>query len=130
MYSSTTRAICVSVEPFFAEDESSPEDDYYVWVYRIRIENTGTESIQLCSRRWEITNACGQTQEVRGPGVIGEQPFLGPGDVFEYTSGAPLTTPSGIMTGSYMMETARGEAFEVAIPAFSLDSPYQPIRLH
>lgn len=130
MYQTTTRAISVSVEPFFMEDESAPENNQFVWAYRIRIENLGTETIQLRSRHWLITDAHGQTQEIRGSGVVGQQPFLAPGEAFEYTSGAPLETPSGIMSGSYMMKNKNGETFEVEIPAFSLDSPYQSVRLH
>lgn len=130
MYQTTTRNIRVSVEPAFVEDYSLPADDHYVWSYRVTIENAGTETIRLRSRYWRITDANGRIQEVRGTGVVGEQPMLEPGDVFEYTSGAPLETPSGIMTGQYFMETKAGETFEVAIPAFSLDSPYQLVKLN
>ena len=92
------------------------------------IENRGPDTVQLRSRHWRITNARGEVCEVRGPGVVGEQPRLEPGDEFEYTSGVPLTTPSGIMTGSYQMENGHGESFDVEIPAFSLDSPHQPVK--
>ncbi|MCW0183433.1 Co2+/Mg2+ efflux protein ApaG [Zavarzinia sp.] len=130
MYDKTTRAIHVTVRPTFLEDQSSPDENYYVWAYRVQIENQGSETVQLRDRYWRITDGLGRVQEVRGPGVIGEQPVLKPGERFEYTSGTPLATPSGIMLGTYRMETEEGESFEVEIPAFSLDSPHYPIRLN
>jgi ApaG protein len=129
-YAATTRAIKVIVKPFYLEDQSSPPDDHYVWAYHVRIENHGSETVQLRRRHWRITDALGRMQEVRGSGVVGEQPILQPGEAYEYTSGTPLPTPSGIMVGSYEMETKAGESFDVAIPAFSLDSPHQAIRLN
>jgi ApaG protein len=129
-YSAITRHISVTVYPTYLDDESVPEQNRFFWAYHVVIENRGTETVQLRSRHWRITNARGELQEVRGPGVVGEQPRLEPGDSFEYTSGAPLTTPSGIMSGSYQMENEHGESFDVEIPAFSLDSPHQPIRLN
>lgn len=129
MYTQTTRAICVTVQPVFLEDQSSPVDNRFVWAYYIRIENQGQETVQLRSRHWKITDSFGRVQEVRGAGVVGEQPLLRPGEAFEYTSGTPLATPGGIMVGSYQMTTPNGEWFDVAIPAFSLDSPHQEIRL-
>ena len=116
MYTKVTRDIRITVEPVFLEDQS--------------IENVGGETVQLRTRYWRITDALGRVQEVRGPGVVGEQPRLSPGKSFEYTSGTPLTTPSGIMMGSYQMETDTGEMFDAAVPAFSLDSPHQTIRLN
>lgn len=130
MYSATTRSIKVTVKPFYLEDQSSPAENHYVWAYHVRIENRGGETVQLRRRHWRITDAMGRMQEVKGAGVVGEQPILGPGQTFEYTSGTPLPTPSGIMVGSYEMETKAGESFDVAVPAFSLDSPHQPIRLN
>jgi ApaG protein len=130
MYSQTTRSIKVTVKPFYLEDQSSPVDDHYVWAYQVRIENCGRETVQLRRRHWRITDNRGRMQEVRGPGVVGEQPVLGPGETFEYTSGTPLPTPSGIMVGTYDMETREGETFAVDIPAFSLDSPHQPVRIN
>jgi len=130
MYSETTRSITVTVKPTYLEDQSSPGDNHYVWAYQVRIENHGGETVQLLRRYWRITDALGRVQEVRGAGVVGEQPVLEPGGSFEYTSGTPLPTPSGIMVGSYEMETRDGGSFEVAIPAFSLDSPHQPVRLN
>jgi ApaG protein len=96
----------------------------------VRIENKSVETVQLLRRHWKITDSLGRTQEVRGEGVVGECPVLHPGEAFEYTSGTPLATPSGIMVGAYQMETENGTALEVAIPAFSLDSPHQPVRIH
>jgi len=128
-YQSTTREIQVSVEPFYLENESSPQQLRFVWAYRVRIANHGDCTVQLKNRYWRITDSMGRTQEVRGVGVVGEQPVLAPGESYEYTSGTPLDTPSGIMVGTYQMETDDGEEFEVDIPAFSLDSPHQPIQL-
>lgn len=130
MYSAVTRNILVDVDPTYLDDESSPEDDYFVWAYHIRIENQGEEVVQLKTRHWHITNASGESEQVQGVGVVGEQPHLNPGEVFEYTSGAPLSTPSGLMAGSYTMETSGGERFDVLIPAFSLDSPYESQPVH
>lgn len=129
-YAATTRSINVQVQPTYLEDQSSPDENYYVWSYRVRIENAGGETVQLLNRYWKITDAAGRVQEVRGPGVVGEQPVLAPGESYEYTSGCPLSTPSGIMVGTYEMETRDGELFDIAIPAFSLDSPFQPRRLN
>ena len=130
MYNAVTRHISVTVTPYFIEDQSDPEDNHFVWAYQVNIENTGRETVQLISRYWHITDAHGQVQEVRGDGVVGEQPVLRPGESFEYTSGTPLSTPSGIMVGRYHMETKGGEGFEIDIPAFSLDSPYQRTSLN
>ncbi|WP_119420834.1 Co2+/Mg2+ efflux protein ApaG [Desertibaculum subflavum] len=130
MYRTITRGIAVSVEPSFLQDESKPQERYFMWAYRVRIENNGTETVQLRARYWRITDAGGRVQEVRGEGVVGEQPVLAPGKAFEYTSGCPLPTPSGIMVGSYRMVAASGESFDVAIPAFSLDSPHEAVRLN
>lgn len=130
MYTKMTRSISIQVEPLYLEDQSSPEDDYFVWAYTIAIENTGSEVVQLKTRYWRITDANGHVEEVRGAGVVGEQPVLEPGECFEYTSGTPLATPSGIMDGSYQMVTNEGELFNVEIPAFSLDSPYARYSVH
>ncbi|MDA8232468.1 MAG: Co2+/Mg2+ efflux protein ApaG [Magnetospirillum sp.] len=130
MYTKTTRNITVSVKPFYLEDQSSPSDSHYVWAYRVRIENNSEETVQLKRRRWQITDALGRIQEVQGTGVVGEQPLLHPGESFEYTSGTPLHTTSGIMVGAYQMESEGGEKFDVAIPAFSLDSPHEIMRIN
>ncbi len=123
-YQKITRNICVSVRPFYLEEQSAPDEDRFVWAYRVKIENRGGETVQLLNRHWRITNKFGHLEEVRGPGVIGQQPVLKPGESFEYTSGCPLGTPSGIMAGSYEMLTMTGERFNIEVPAFSLDSPY------
>ena len=130
MYSKTTRSITVTVKPFYLDDQSSPEEAHYVWAYHVRIENGSSETVQLRHRYWHITDSLGRVQEVRGAGVVGDQPVLKPGEAFEYTSGTPLPTPSGIMMGAYQMESANGERFDVAVPPFSLDSPHQPVQLN
>ncbi len=122
MYRTVTRNIEVTVTPRYLPERSSPENGHFFWAYTIEISNLGTETVQLKTRIWNITDALGREQEVRGAGVVGEEPILGPGETFEYTSGVPLQTPSGFMVGSYGMITADGEPFEIDIPAFSLDS--------
>lgn len=124
MYEETTRRITVFVEPQFLENQSKPDEGTYVWSYTIVVRNTGQETVKLLTRHWIITDAIGRKQEVRGDGVIGEQPVLKPGTQFQYTSGCPLNTSSGVMEGSYGMINEKGEQFEIAIPAFSLDSPH------
>lgn len=130
MYSETTHDITVTVRPLYLEEQSSPTENRYVWAYFVKISNGGARTVQLRSRYWHITDANGRVQEVRGPGVVGEQPVLKPGESYEYNSGTPLSTPSGIMRGAYQMEAADGEKFDVRIPAFSLDSPHQAVRLN
>ena len=124
MYEKTTREISVKVQTFYLDEQSEPDEERYVWAYRINIENLGDETVQLMNRHWRITDQLGRLQEVKGAGVVGEQPILNPGESYEYTSGTPLPTPSGIMVGTYEMESSAGERFNVDIPAFSLDSPY------
>lgn len=130
MYERVTRGIRISVRPNYLESQSDPDDDRYVWSYTVRIDNISDETVRLRTRYWRITDAFGLTEEVRGDGVVGEQPVIRPGEGFEYTSGAPLGTPSGMMVGRYGMESATGESFDVDIPAFSLDSPYEQRRVH
>ena len=130
LYLAVTRDIKVAVRPFYLEDQSLPTENHYVWAYHVEIENEGADTVRLRTRHWRITDAMGRVQEVRGPGVVGEQPVLAPGESYEYTSGTPLETPSGIMAGTYQMELTNGEQFDVEIPAFSLDSPHQPVRLN
>jgi ApaG protein len=122
MYRTVTRNIEVVVTPRFVADRSSPENNYFFWAYTISITNNGDDTVQLKTRHWRITDAHGRQQEVRGAGVVGEEPVLKAGEVFEYTSGVPLQTPSGFMTGTYGMVAVSGEHFDVNIPAFSLDS--------
>lgn len=130
MYTATTRDITVRVRPQFLAEQSDPALDEYFWLYSITIVNGGNETVQLLNRHWIITNANGHVEEVKGPGVVGEQPVLAPGDSFEYTSGCPLTTPSGIMTGTYEMAAPDGPHFNIEIPAFSLDSPFQARQMN
>lgn len=129
-YRSETRGIRVTVVPDFLEHESEPEADHYVWAYTVRIANASAAIVKLLNRRWHITDASGRTMIVKGDGVVGEQPVLGPGDAYEYTSGCPLSTPSGLMFGAYGMQTDTGEHFEVSIPAFALDSPHDWRRVN
>ncbi|MBM3468537.1 MAG: Co2+/Mg2+ efflux protein ApaG [Alphaproteobacteria bacterium] len=129
-YTQTTHAVSVSVLPIYLKNQSRPVDNVFVWAYNICIENKGSHAFQLISRYWKITDALGRIQEVRGGGVIGEQPILRPGENFEYTSSVTLTLPSGIMVGSYKMQIDGGESFDVAIPLFSLDSPHEVRTIH
>jgi len=121
-YRAVTREIEVKASPRFLPDRSSPENGYFFWAYTIMLTNLGAETVQLKTRHWRITDAQGRLQEVRGAGVVGEEPVLKAGEAFEYTSGVPLQTPSGFMAGTYGMVSATGEHFDVEIPAFSLDS--------
>lgn len=134
MYRAVTHNIEVIVEPFYLEEQSSPDEQRFVWAYRVTIINHSDIAVQLRSRSWKITDAKGRTEEVHGPGVVGEEPFLKPGDSYQYSSGCPLTTSSGMMSGSYMMQnheagsTDEGKLFPITIPAFSLDMPgYKPV---
>lgn len=130
MYEETTGSIRVKVEPRFLEDESAPDEHHFFWAYHVVIENKGKEPVQLVSRYWRITDSRGRVREVRGEGVVGKQPVIAPGERFEYTSGAPLETPSGFMQGRYQMRSATGDSFEVGIPLFALDSPHETQRMH
>ncbi|TXL74145.1 Co2+/Mg2+ efflux protein ApaG [Vineibacter terrae] len=123
MFSEETRAIRVTVAPTYLQDQSDPDEARWVWAYTVRIENRGTEKVQLVSRHWMITNSRGRQEEVRGPGVVGKTPMIEPGKSFEYTSGCPLDTPSGFMAGTYQMVAESGERFDIRIPTFSLDLP-------
>ena len=129
-YKAITKGIAVSVIPTYLEAQSSPDSSQYFWAYRVIIENQGQETVQLLSRHWMITNARGEFTEVKGAGVVGEQPVLEPGGRYEYTSGAPLDTPSGMMGGAYTMESESGERFDIEIPTFSLDRPNQSVVLN
>jgi ApaG protein len=124
MYRARTRSIEVTVDPSYVEAESG--NGRYFWSYTISITNGGNQVVQLRSRHWRITDGNGRTEEVKGAGVVGKQPVLKPGESFSYTSGCPLSTPSGIMVGTYQVETDGGERFNIAIPAFSLDLPDTP----
>jgi ApaG protein len=125
VYRAVTRNIEVTVTPRYVADRSSPDNGYFFWAYTINITNLGRETVQLKTRHWRITDATGKEQEVKGPGVVGEEPLLKPGQSFEYTSGVPLPTPSGFMQGTYGMITSdERTTFDIEIPAFSLDSSY------
>ena len=123
-YEATTGSITVKVLPAYIDDQSDPSESRYVWAYHVRVENNGSFTVQLMTRHWIIADGNGRVHEVKGEGVVGEQPVLEPGDVFEYTSGCPLNTPSGIMRGTYGLVDEAGNSFDVEIPAFSLDSPF------
>ena len=127
-YRQVSNDVEVSVEPLFLPEQSSAEQRQFVWAYNIQIVNRGERTVQLLNRHWRITDSFGQVQEVRGPGVIGEQPILRPGDTFVYSSHTVLKTPSGFMVGDYEMSTEAGDRFQVNIPAFSLDEPLTKAR--
>lgn len=124
MYEAVTKGIRVHVEPEYLEGQSSPDEGYFFWAYTVTISNDSSKPVELRTRLWQITDAEGYREEVRGPGVVGQTPRIEPGESFTYTSGCPLRTPSGIMVGSYQMIDANGQLFDVEIPAFSLDSPF------
>jgi ApaG protein len=125
VYEQETRNIVVRADPHFLEAESEPAEGRYVWGYTIEIENRGPALVQLLRRHWRITDGRGVSQDVRGDGVIGKQPVIEPGEAFRYTSACPLSAPSGWMVGAYsMVEVETGEPFDIAVPAFALDSPY------
>ena len=130
IYESITRGIRVTVKPSFLDDQSDPEEGRYLWSYQVTIENSGMETVQLLSRHWHITDASGHMQEVRGPGVVGAQPILEPGQTFQYTSGCPLPTASGAMSGHYDMRGPSGDGFTVDIPLFLLESPHERRQIH
>ena len=130
MYSKTTKKINITVNPFYLEDQSEPNNNHYVWAYKVTINNNGKETVQLKNRYWKITDSSGNSREVSGSGVVGAQPILKPGEKYEYTSGAPLNTPSGFMNGYYEMSKKDGSNFEVEVPLFSLDSPYDNAQIH
>jgi ApaG protein len=130
VYEQKTKDVVVRVEPDYLAEQSSPDDHRFIWAYTVEIENQTAGDLQVVSRFWKIADSRGQVQEVRGSGVVGEKPVLKPGEVFRYTSGAPLSAPSGMMLGNYSMETPEGDRFDVEIPAFLLDSPHEPLFLN
>jgi len=123
MSETITRDVCIKVQPRYVLEQSDPANQHYLFAYHISIRNQGTETVQLLSRHWIITNGEGHTEEVRGPGVVGYQPTLKPGEEFQYTSGCPLTTPVGTMHGSFQMVTAEGQNFDAMIEPFRLAIP-------
>lgn len=130
MYTATTHQIKITVNPAYLEAQSTAESHHFVWAYRVTIENQSSQTVQLLNRYWHITDALGRVQEVHGSGVVGEHPVLTPGQVFEYSSGIQLATPSGIIHGHYGMVGEGSTPLQVTIPAFSLDVPNVPVRLH
>ena len=130
MYTAKTKNVRVTVEPRFLEERSDPEERRFFWAYTVEIENSGPAPVQILARHWIITDQNGRREDVRGVGVVGEQPVIGPGASFSYTSGCPLATPSGVMVGTYQAIDADGELFTVDIPAFSLDLPGAKPRLN
>lgn len=120
----TTRGVRVAVVSEFSPGRSRPQDKQWFFLYTITITNEGSETVQLLSRHWIITNGAGEVEEVKGPGVVGEQPILGPTESFTYTSGCPLTTSFGTMEGTYQMVTRAGERFDAKIAPFTLSEPY------
>jgi ApaG protein len=130
VYTETTEAIRISVQALFLGDRSEPDDDQYFWAYHIRIENTGTGTVQLLTRHWKIVDMAGHEQNVIGDGVIGDQPVLAPGQAFEYASGTSLSAPSGFMSGHFRMISQTGTLFDAIVPAFSLDSPFAAHPVH
>lgn len=125
-YEAVTRGVIVRVRPQFLPDQSDPDARRWVWAYAVEIENASGQTVQLLTRHWIITDGLGRVEEVKGPGVVGKQPTIRPGERYSYTSGCPLPTSSGVMTGSYRLVTDAGERFDAAIPAFSLDMPDRP----
>ncbi len=125
-FCATTAGITVTVRVYFLPEQSKPQANHYVWAYRITIFNAGPRAVQLLRRTWHITDSTGRTNVVHGDGVVGGPPQHPPSESFEYSSGTPLSTPSGFMTGWYHMLTVQtGEEFDIAVPAFSLDSPFE-----
>jgi ApaG protein len=122
-YTAETEGVVVRVRPSYLAGQSDPAESRWVWAYQVEIVNLSGGPVQLVARRWTITDALGRVEEVRGPGVVGEQPVIQPGDRYAYASGCPLTTPSGSMVGGYTMTDEAGHTFEAEIPAFSLDVP-------
>ena len=123
MYSKTTKKISITVNPYFLEDQSEPDDQHYVWAYQVTINNKSKDRIQLKNRYWKIIDSNGIKQEVRGEGVVGVQPHIMPGESYEYTSAAILETPVGCMEGSYEMIADDGMEFDAPIPVFNLAVP-------
>lgn len=129
IYHARTQNIVVKAQPDFLDSQSDASENHYVWAYHIRIENEGDRTVQLLRRHWRIMDSFGNEKRVDDDGVVGVQPILGNGEFFEYSSGASLKTPSGFMQGYYEFEDEDDNEFDVTIPAFSLDSPYEKVVL-
>ena len=124
VYHSASNDIIITLTPTFMPHHSNIDDSLFVWYYQVQIENRSDSPIQITNRFWKIIDAYSRITEVTGSGIGGEQPILNPNELYEYTSAVPLSTPSGFMSGHYIVESADGNEFNVEIPAFSLDSPY------
>ena len=122
MESAHTQGIEVSVESFFLDEESDVEQDQYVFAYRVRLKNHSDRTVQLISRHWIITDSNGTVRQVKGAGVVGQQPVMAPGEEHQYTSGSQLESPMGTMHGTYQMRDEAGEMFDVEIPVFTLSA--------
>jgi ApaG protein len=129
-YRETTNYISVSVSPEYLHQQSEPSDNHFTWAYHVHIENSGSTSIQVLARHWKVTDIKGQSHEIVGDGLVGKQPVLKSGEVFRYSSGTPLSTPSGFMSGSFLLISEGGELFNALVPSFSLDSPLPNRPLH
>jgi len=125
LYEQRTEDVIVRVEPEFLAEQSSPRDSRFIWAYTVEIDNQSDRDLTVTDRFWQIADSSGQVQEVRAAGVVGETPLVKSGETFRYTSGAPLTAPSGMMRGSYTMCTESGESFDIIVPTFLLDSPHE-----
>lgn len=124
MSQAITRGVCVTVRPEFLAESSDPKGGLWMFAYHVQIENGGSEPVQLVARHWVITDATGRVENVRGTGVVGQQPVLAPGQVYDYSSGCPLPTSMGTMHGTYHMVTQRGEHFDATIAPFTLAEPF------
>jgi len=130
LFEQRTKDVIVRVEPEFLAEQSSVSDSRFIWAYTVEIDNQGAKDLQVTGRFWQIADSRGQVQKVHGSGVVGEQPTIKAGEVFRYTSGAPLTAPSGMMLGTYRVEAPDGESYDIEIPAFVLDSPHEGLVLN
>ncbi|WP_298915548.1 Co2+/Mg2+ efflux protein ApaG [uncultured Algimonas sp.] len=125
LFEQRTKDVIVRVEPEYLAEQSSPSDGRFIWAYTVEIDNQSDDDLRVTGRYWHIADSRGQVQEVRGQGVVGEKPVVRAGEQFRYTSGAPLSAPSGMMSGSYRVESDAGDAYDIDIPVFVLDSPFE-----
>lgn len=130
LYEQRTENVIVRVEPEFLAEQSNPSDSRYIWAYTVEIDNQSGRDLTVVERFWQIADSRGQVHEVRGSGVVGERPVVKSGETFRYTSGAPLTAPSGMMRGSYTVKDDEGESFDIVVPTFLLDSPHEALVLN
>jgi len=130
LFEQRTKDVIIRVEPEFLAEQSSAADSRYIWAYTVEIDNQSAEDLQVTDRFWQIADSRGQMQEIHGKGVVGEKPVIKAGETFRYTSGAPLTAPSGMMLGTYTLQGEDGNSFDVKIPAFVLDSPHEGLVLN